>query len=68
VASPKEACRACGHFRNDPAYLERSLTGIASLGSPHASVRSDDGLCSRHQRYRDANAWCADFRPRAAAS
>ena len=65
LAAPRrEACRDCAHFANDPAAIEAALTGIASLGSVHASVRADDGLCARHDRLRAARAWCVDFLPR----
>lgn len=56
-------CGACGHFRNDPAYLEAAIPGLSSLSSGDASVRADDGLCLRHERYSSARASCADFTP-----
>ena len=56
-------CGSCGHFRNDPAYLEAAIPGLASLSSGDASVRADDGLCLRHDRYLSARASCADFTP-----
>jgi hypothetical protein len=49
------------YFRNDAAFLERALPGLATLSSGYASVRSDDGLCARHDRYVGARAACADF-------
>jgi hypothetical protein len=60
-------CRDCAHFRNDPAYLERVFPGLTSLSSGYASVRAEDGLCLRHDRYLGARCWCADFAARAAA-
>jgi hypothetical protein len=54
-------CAACGHFRNDPAFLEAAIPGWASLGSAHGATRADDGLCLRHDRYLSARAGCADF-------
>ena len=54
-------CAACAHFRNDPAFLEAALAGLASLSSGHGSVRSDDGICLRHERYLAATSWCSDF-------
>jgi len=54
-------CGACGHFRNDPAYLEAAIPGLSCLSSGSASVRADDGLCLRHDRYLGADRCCADF-------
>jgi hypothetical protein len=56
-----EECRSCVHFCNDPAFLERAMPGLTSFSSAHASVRGDDGLCRRHDRYLSANYCCADF-------
>ena len=58
---PTRRCGACVHFRNDAATLEAAFGGLTSLSSAHASVRSDDGICSRHERYLGADSWCADF-------
>jgi hypothetical protein len=60
-------CRACRHFRNDPAFLESAFRGLTSLSSAFASVRSDDGLCLRHDRYLSAWSSCSHFSARAAA-
>ena len=46
------SCATCRHFRNDAAYLEQQMPGIASLSSATASVRSDDGLCAYHDRWQ----------------
>lgn len=54
-------CGNCAHFRNDPAWLEAVIPGLASLSSGDASVRAEDGLCLRHDRYLGADACCADF-------
>jgi len=54
-------CRFCVWFRNEPAFLEAAFAGLASLGSAYGSVRGDDGLCLRHDRYLSAHASCADF-------
>jgi hypothetical protein len=54
-------CAACKHFRNDPAALEAAFPGLASLSSARGSVRADDGLCARHDRYLSAWASCADL-------
>ena len=64
-ASRTEAsCRTCAHFRNDPAYLEAAFAGLASLSSAYGSVRGEDGLCLRHDRYLGAQSWCGDFTAR----
>jgi hypothetical protein len=54
-------CRSCVYFRNDPAYLETAFGGLTSLSSAYASVRADDGICRRHDRYLSASSWCAEF-------
>lgn len=57
-------CASCAHFRNDPAYLEATFGGLTSLSSAYGSVRAEDGLCLRRDRYVCAAAWCGDFRAR----
>ena len=54
-------CAACRFFRNDPAFLEAQIPGLAAMSSGHASVRADDGICLRHDRYLSARATCRDF-------
>jgi hypothetical protein len=54
-------CGSCRDFRNDPAYLEAAIPGLTCLSSGSASVRADDGLCLRHDRYLGAGRSCADF-------
>ncbi len=61
-----KVCGACRHFRNDPGYLEEAFAGLTSLSSAYGSVRSDDGLCLRHDRYLTARSSCADFSERTA--
>jgi hypothetical protein len=61
AAKAQERCGACVHFRNDGAFLEAAFAGLTSLGSADASVRVEDGLCLRHDRYLGARSWCADF-------
>lgn len=58
-------CQDCQHFCNEPAYLEQAIAGLSSLSSAYASVRAQDGLCQRHQRYLSANSTCVDFLRRA---
>ena len=55
------SCRACIHFRNDPAYLESVFQGLNVMSSAWASVVAEDGLCLRHDRYISAEAHCPDF-------
>jgi hypothetical protein len=57
------ACAACVYFRNEPGFLEAGIGGLASLSSSHASVRSDDGLCLRHDRHVTAKSCCAAYDP-----
>ena len=59
-------CRACAHFRNDPKYLETVFSGLTSLSSGYGSVRADNGICLRHDRYLSARASCPQFTARAA--
>ena len=54
-------CRACRHFRNDPAFLEASFNGLSALSSAWGSTRADDGICVLHGRYLSAEASCEDF-------
>ena len=63
VSAVTAKCRQCRHFRNDPAYLEAAIKGLATMSSAYGSVRADDGLCLHHDRYLSAEAGCADFQP-----
>jgi hypothetical protein len=54
-------CGSCRHFRNDPRFLEAAIPGLSSLSSGAASVRADDGICLRHDRYLGADRSCAEF-------
>ena len=56
-------CRACAHFRNDPAYLEAAFAGMSAMSSAWGSTRAEDGLCLKHDRYLSADAGCRDFTP-----
>jgi hypothetical protein len=62
VDSRTAQCGRCVHFRNDRAYLEVVMPGLTSMGSGDSSVRADDGVCERHDRYLSARASCVDFR------
>jgi hypothetical protein len=59
-------CRACAHFRNDAKYLETVFKGLTSLSSGYGSVRAEDGICLRHDRYLSARASCPQFTAREA--
>jgi hypothetical protein len=60
VSGARASCRSCAHFRNDPAYIEATIKGLATMSSAHASVRADDGVCLRHDVYLSAEASCDD--------
>jgi hypothetical protein len=65
TAAPRgETCFACIHFRNDAATLTAALPGLSVFSSFHASVRADDGLCLRHDRFINGGRRCAQFAPR----
>jgi hypothetical protein len=59
----RRECRSCHHFRNDAASIEAAFAGLTSLSSAFGSVRSDDGICLRHDRYLSARSCCPDFSP-----
>lgn len=54
------SCRECVYFDNSPATLEAALPGLTSLGSAHAAVRSQDGICGFHARYVAASSGCSE--------
>ena len=64
---PLQHCSACVHFRNDEKFLEAAFGGLTSLSSAYGSVRADDGICLRHDRYLGARSRCGDFSPRSDA-
>jgi len=59
LRSPRRSCATCVSFRSDPFELESAIAGLRSFGSGFAAVRSNDGLCARHDRYLSASACCA---------
>lgn len=62
VNAPAERrCIRCTHFRNSPRYLESAIQGLRVMGSGHASVRRDDGICLLHDLFLSADAWCDSF-------
>ena len=62
-ATPQQHCLACVHFRNDAKFLEAAFGGLTSLSSGFGSVRGDDGICLRHDRYLSARSSCVEFSP-----
>jgi len=62
--TPQQHCSACVHFRNDAKFLETVFGGLTSLSSGFGSVRADDGICLRHDRYLSARSSCSEFSPR----
>jgi hypothetical protein len=54
-------CRHCRHFRNDSQYLETAFPGLTSMSSGYGSVRAEDGICLRHDRYLNAESSCPQF-------
>ncbi|SEA02373.1 hypothetical protein SAMN05192529_10694 [Arachidicoccus rhizosphaerae] len=50
-ATPKEQCRTCKYFNNHPHLVESQFNGITTLSSGYASVRHQDGICSKINRY-----------------
>jgi len=62
-ANPQQQCLSCVHFHNDAKFLESVFSGLTSLSSGFASVRADDGICLRHDRYLSARSSCSAFSP-----
>jgi len=56
-----ESCRSCVHFRNDPAFLEATFKGMSAMSSAWGSVRAEDGICQKHDRYLSPDAFCTHF-------
>jgi len=56
-------CAHCTHFDGDAHSLEARIAGLRTFGSGFASVRDEDGLCARHERFAAARATCAEFAP-----
>lgn len=60
-ASSHQSCRGCAHFDCQEVSAEAALAGLAVLSSGHASVRSADGLCLRHDMLTNGRKRCPDF-------
>jgi hypothetical protein len=58
-----KCCLRCTHFNNSPEYLEFIFKGLTTLGSAHASVRKQDGICNLKELYLSADGLCDDFEP-----
>jgi hypothetical protein len=54
-------CAACTHFRDEAEFIEQALPGLGALSSARGSVRANDGICLRHDRYVSARGGCGDF-------
>jgi hypothetical protein len=65
--SPLDApsCARCRWFSPAARDIETQLPGLRSLSSAYASVRSEDGVCSQHDRYVAALSFCAAYQARA---
>jgi len=51
-------CICCRFFNNDPAELEKGMAGLRVMGSGHSSVVSNDGICSKLDRYLSGSYSC----------
>jgi hypothetical protein len=60
IESPQGRCADCKYFRNEPEFLEQVFRGLGSLSSARGSVRADDGICLRHDRYLSARSSCPE--------
>ncbi len=54
-------CISCRFFANDPALIEATFPGLTALSSAYGSVRSDAGICSRHDFFLSSWQRCGDF-------
>lgn len=64
----ENSCATCRHFNDRPADIEAQFTGLSSLSSAYAAVRSSDGLCRIHDRYVAASSLCAGYAVEGSAS
>jgi hypothetical protein len=60
-SSEAKCCFTCVHFHNSPKYMENVYPGLNTLSSGNASVRKDDGICSLHDLYLSAAAYCDQY-------
>ncbi|WP_456374296.1 hypothetical protein [Thiolapillus sp.] len=61
MTNPYATCLHCRHFRNSPAFLEKTFPGLKVMSSGMASVRADDGLCLKRDIYQAAYYSCEAF-------
>jgi hypothetical protein len=59
--TPAACCGRCVFFDNRPSSIEAAFPGLSALSSGYASVRAQDGLCRKHDRYCPFNDLCPDF-------
>jgi len=64
MSKQREHCIACSHFHNTPAFLEDAYKGLSTFSSGYASVRKDDGICTKRDLYLSADGWCEGFEAR----
>jgi hypothetical protein len=60
LAEVRAFCGTCALFQNNPVVLEKIWPGLASMSSGFASVRANDGVCSRHDLYLSDKDSCPD--------
>ena len=58
----KEKCLNCAYFCNTPSVMEEQIPGLQVMGSGWASVRADDGLCSKRDVYLAGYYTCEHFK------
>ena len=59
MSSSRPSCESCRHFTRAAADIEALLPGLRTLSSAYGAVRSEDGLCSVHDRYVASYGHCA---------
>lgn len=60
----KVSCASCRWFENNPLKMEQAIPGLRVMSSGHASIRAQDGLCERLDRYLSADYSCEQYQPR----
>jgi len=61
--SGQVTCKACRHFLDDPAELEKFFAGIGALSSAYGSTRGRAGICGKDDSFHDPAPACVDFEP-----
>jgi len=62
IAVSQRCCGHCVFFANSPETIEAAFPGLSAMSSASASVRSQDGLCGKHDRYLAFRDVCPDFK------